>query len=129
MDYFTLLGVEVTATPEEIKQAYRRKAAERFHEIAEAYAVLIDENRRQKYLAERIQARTMEVRTATVRRRRPRTSLITMNVGLLIFALTILLVAADGFFNLTVFAVESNATSCRVVPWRAHPLSITNLTV
>jgi curved DNA-binding protein CbpA len=49
MDYFMLPGVEVTATPEEIKQAYRRKAAERFHEIAEAYAVLIDENRREQW--------------------------------------------------------------------------------
>ncbi len=62
-DYYEVLGVSKTATPEEIKKAYRKmaikyhpdknpgdKAAEeKFKEAAEAYDVLSDEKKRQKY--------------------------------------------------------------------------------
>jgi len=62
-DYYAILGVPREATEEEIRRAYRRqalewhpdrrpgepRAAERFREISEAYAVLINPARRREY--------------------------------------------------------------------------------
>jgi curved DNA-binding protein CbpA len=62
-DYYAILGVTRQATEEEIRRAYRRlalewhpdrrpddpRAAERFREISEAYAVLINPARRREY--------------------------------------------------------------------------------
>jgi curved DNA-binding protein CbpA len=62
-DYYAILGLHPEATEEEIRRAYRRlalewhpdqrpgdpRAAERFKEISEAYAVLINAPRRREY--------------------------------------------------------------------------------
>ena len=63
-DYYDVLGVPRTASPEEIKTAYRRLAREyhpdlnkgnpkvaeeKFKELSEAYEVLADETKRQRY--------------------------------------------------------------------------------
>ncbi len=61
-DYYEILGVSRNATQEEIKKAFRKKAAqlhpdknkapdahERFKELNEAYQVLSDENKRRTY--------------------------------------------------------------------------------
>lgn len=74
-DYYVILGVAVDATPEQIKQAYRRKAlelhpdhygpdVEPFLEVQEAYAVLSDPRRRDAYDRSMQRAHRITVRSA-----------------------------------------------------------------
>ncbi len=62
-EYYAILGVSQDATEEELRRAYRRlalqhhpdknpgdpRAGERFKEISEAYAVLMDQQKRRQY--------------------------------------------------------------------------------
>jgi DnaJ-class molecular chaperone len=75
-DYYGLMGLHPEATEEEIRKAYRRlalqwhpdrnpgnpEAAERFKEISEAYAVLIDPAKRRAYDRARAAGATHEFR-------------------------------------------------------------------
>lgn len=67
MDYYSILGVNTTASEEEIKKAYRKlaikyhpdknegskEAEEKFKQISEAYAILGEESKRREYDTQR----------------------------------------------------------------------------
>src|SRR5437773_5943412 len=77
-DYYAMLGVAQTATTDDVRRAYRRlalqwhpdrnpgnpAAEERFKEISEAYAVLIDAGKRRRYDEARRTGATHDVFTS-----------------------------------------------------------------
>ena len=81
-DYYEILGVKQKATPEEIRDAYKKLAkayhpdkhqgdtffAEKFKSLQEAYAVLADEDKRKEYdtkLAEQLNAQNTQKKQHT----------------------------------------------------------------
>lgn len=135
MDYFHILGVERTATSEEIKQAYRQKvrlyhpdlndapgAVERFREVVQAYEVLSDEKRREQYILSRIRPTplTREMSPwAQKQRRRHRAGRNSLYLGLLIMGFMMLANVMDRGGQILFFAIAAKPTECRVLGWEA----------
>jgi len=122
MDYFELLGVSRQAGADEVKQAYRQKArllhpdlnpapdaAERFRELTTAYTVLSDPQQRDAY----IRAQLASLSPSPPRRlpRRKKSYMVTLNVGMLVVGLIILMWGGDH----AAFAWLSRPETCRVV--------------
>lgn len=125
MDYFKILGVSPNASPEAIKQAYRKKARQyhpdvnpapdaekRFQEIAEAYRVLSDDKSRQAYLLTLIKQRRL-IRQKT-RIQRPSSATQTLHFGFLAVGIIMLAIFVDRAYPEIGFALLAESTTCTV---------------
>lgn len=131
IDYFGQLGVSESASPDEIKQAYRRlarqyhpdlnsdpQAVEQFREITQAYRILSDPHTRSQYILERLETRRAAPnvwRQKKSQRKLYQTFLVT---GVLLFALGFLMISLDRIWFNIYPAYSAKPTTCLVVRWQ-----------
>ena len=133
MDYFSILGVKVDATPDEIKRAYRQKARQfhpdlndapgaedQFRLVSEAYRVLSDTRQRAAYVQTRIQAAALDKRmTRHKPHRRYTNSQITLHIGYLLVGVIMMAWVLDRgafFVSAARASVQMECTASRWQP-------------
>jgi curved DNA-binding protein CbpA len=134
LDYFSILGVKVDATPDEIKRAYRQKARQfhpdlndapdaedQFRLVSEAYRVLSDAKQRAAYVQTRIQAQAA-VLDKRITRRKPRShyksSHITLHIGYLLVGVIMVAWVMDRGAFFVAGARSSMQMQCAASGWQ-----------
>lgn len=135
MDYYKILGIEATASPEQVKQAYRRKARQfhpdvnadpdasrQFRAVVEAYAVLSDPQKRSAYTFERreyIAKPSVNVWDRKFKRRqRYRTSLDFFHLALLLFGFSFVYNPVSAMAGALDFWLMAEPAMCQVTSWQ-----------